>query len=420
MMDEITRSMRVAMLQSSSPEIWQDFMTESLITISDYEARAREIVPATLFDRLFGAHGSPRWITNTSNMAAFESIKLKPRVMVDLSHRKLSTTVLGEEISFPIILAPVGAHMRAHPEGELATTRAAGAAGTVVALSSASTYSIEEVAAVANGPLWFQTYVFRDRELTEVIVRRAENAGYSALLVTVDNMLARSTEREYLYPNIPGGSFTLSNFVGIDRPNLPTLERLHDHYDVGLSWSDLKWLRSITGMPIVIKGIQTAEDALLCIEHGADALIVSNHGGHSLQGTLGTIEMLPEVIEAVGDRLEVYLDSGIRRGTDVLKALALGAKAVLIGRAMLWGLAVDGEAGVSGVLKLLRQELDVAMGLCGVADVNQVDKNLVQMPSGTNGPVKTTDQLERLTALMEKGHLTRDEFDAAKAKVLGR
>ena len=395
-------------------------MTESLITIPDYEARAREIVPATLFDRLFGACGSPRWITNTSNVAAFESIKLKPRVMVDLSHRKLSTTVLGEEISFPIILAPVGAHMRAHPEGELATTRAAGAAGTVMSLSSASTYSIEEVAAAADSPLWFQTYVFRDRELTEVIVRRAEKAGYSALLVTVDNMLAPSTEREYLYPNVPGGRFTLSNFVGVDHPNLPTLERLHDHYDLGLNWSDLKWLRSITDMPMVIKGIQTAEDALLCVEHGADALIVSNHGGHSLQGTVGTIDMLPEVVEAVGDRLEVYLDSGIRRGTDVLKALALGAKAVLIGRAMLWGLAVDGEAGVRDVLELLRQELDVAMGLCGVADVNQVDRSLVQMPAGNNKPVNAADQLERLAALLEKGYLTNHEFEAARARVLGR
>ncbi len=395
-------------------------MTESLITIPDYEARAREIVSATLFDRLFGAHGSPRWITNTSNVAAFESIKLKPRVMVDLSHRKLSTTVLGEEISFPVILAPVGAHMRAHPEGELATTRAAGAAGTVMSLSSASTYSIEEVAAAADSPLWFQTYVFRDRELTEVIVRRAEKAGYSALLVTVDNMLAPSTEREYLYPNVPGGRFTLSNFVGADHPNLPTLERLHDHYDLGLNWSDLKWLRSITDMPMVIKGIQTAEDALLCVEHCADALIVSNHGGHSLQGTVGTIDMLPEVVEAVGDRLEVYLDSGIRRGTDVLKALALGAKAVLIGRAMLWGLAVDGEAGVRDVLELLRQELDVAMGLCGVADVNQVDRSLVQMPAGNNKPVNAADQLERLAALLEKGYLTNHEFEAARARVLGR
>ena len=395
-------------------------MTECLITIPDYEARAREIVPATLFDRLFGARGSPRWITNTSNVAAFESIKLKPRVMVDLSHRELSTTVLGEEISFPVILAPVGAHRRAHPEGELATARAAGAAGTAMSLSSASTYSIEEVAAVADGPLWFQTYVFRDRDLTEVIVRRAEKAGYSALLVTVDNMLAPSTEREYLYPNVPSGRFTLSNLVGVDRPNLPTLERLHDHYDLGLNWSDLKWLRSITDMPMVIKGIQTAEDALLCVEHGADALIVSNHGGHSLQGTVGTIDMLPEVVEAVGDRLEVYLDSGVRRGTDVLKALALGAKAVLIGRAMLWGLAVDSEAGVRDVLELLRQELDVAMGLCGVADVNQVDRSLVQMLAGNNKPVNAADQLERLAALMEKGYLTNHEFEAARARVLGR
>jgi 4-hydroxymandelate oxidase len=287
-----------------------------------------------------------------------------------------------------------------------------------MALSTASSYSIEEVAEVATGPVWFQLYFFRDRELTEILVRRAQRAGYKALLLTVDNLGARSREREYRYAYTLQAERTLKNFAGIELPNLPTRDNFGDSFESALNWSDLEWLRSITSMPLVIKGVQTAEDARLCAEYGADGLIVSNHGGHALQGTQGTIEMLPQVVNAVGDRLEVFLDGGIRRGTDVLKSLALGAKAVFIGRAIFWGLSVDGEAGVRRVLAILQDELDVAMGLCGVTDVKKVDKSLVVGPDGGRGGDDVVSQLERLARLLEQGYLTRSEFETQKAKLL--
>ena len=352
-------------------------------------------------------------------MAAFDAIKLRPRVLVDVSHRDLSTAVLGQKISFPVMLAPTGTHQRAHPQGELASARAAGAAGTIMGLSTASSYSIEEVAEVATGPLWFQLYFFKNRELTQILMRRAQNAGYTAMVLTVDNLGARSREREYRYAYTLEYKRLLKNFVGMELPNLPTPENFTDSFDSALNWSDLTWIRSITPMPLVIKGIQTAEDARLCVEHGVNGLIVSNHGGHALEGTVGTIEMLPEVVNAVGDRVEVYLDGGIRRGRDVLKALALGAKAVFIGRPIFWGLSVDGEAGVRRVLDILRDELNVAMGLCGVTDVKKVDRSLVEEPNGRRED-DVVGQLERLARLLEQGYLTRHEFDTHKAKLLGQ
>ena len=391
-----------------------------LLTVADYEARARETMPQALFDRLFGTYGGPSMTSNTSNLAAFEALKLRPRVLADVSHRNLSTEVLGQKISFPVMLAPTGTHQRAHPQGELASARAAGAAGTIMGLSTASSYSIEEVVEAASGPLWFQLYFFRDRELTEILVRRAEAAGYSALMLTVDNLGARSREREHRYAYTLEAERILKNFVGIELPNLPNRDNFGDSFESGLNWSDLEWLRSLTSMPLVIKGIQTAEDARLCAEYGVEGLIVSNHGGHALEGTAGTIEMLPEVTDAVGDRVEVFLDGGIRRGTDVLKSLALGAKAVFVGRPIFWGLSVSGEEGVRNVLEILQGEVDVAMGLCGLSDVKSADRSLLIGPDGESNREGMISQLERLARLLEQGYVTRDEFEALKAQLLGQ
>ncbi len=391
-----------------------------LLTSPDYEARARETMPKALFDRLFGTYGAPIMTSNTNNLAAFEALKLRPRVLADVSHRNLSTEVLGHEINFPVMLAPTGTHQRAHPQGELAAAQAAGSAGTIMGLSTASSYSIEEVAEVATGGLWFQLYFFRDRELTEILVRRAQQAGYSALMLTVDNLGARSRERESRYAYTLEAERILKNFVGIELPNLPNRDNFGDSFESALNWSDLEWLRSLTSMPLVIKGIQTAEDARLCAEHGVEGLIVSNHGGHALEGTSGTVELLPEVVDAVGDRAEVFLDGGVRRGTDVLKSLALGAKAVFIGRPIFWGLSVNGETGVRHILDILRDELDVAMGLCGQTDVKKVDRSLVVGPDSRSSGDGVIDQLERLARLLEQGYLTRDEFETQKAKLLGQ
>ena len=388
----------------------------ALLTINDYESRAKETMPKALFDRLFGELGAPDWTSNTANVLAMESVKLRPRVLVDVSRRDLSTEVLGQRISLPVMLAPTGTHQRAHPAGELASARAAAAAGTIMGLSTASSYSIEEVAQAAENPLWFQLYFFQNRELTEILVRRAENAGYTAMMLTVDNLGANSREREHRYAYILESERILKNFQGIELPDLPTRENFAESFESALNWRDLEWLRSLTSMPLVIKGVQTAEDARLCAENGVEALVVSNHGGHAMQGTDGAINMLPAIADAVGDRLEVYLDGGVRRGADVLKALALGARATFIGRPIFWGLSVAGEEGVRHCLEILRQELSVAMGLCGVTDARRVDPSVARNPAAEASPVA---DLERLARLLEQGYLTREEFEGQKARLLG-
>ena len=390
-----------------------------LLTIPDYEARARQTMPTALFDRLFGAYGGPTMLSNTNNLRAMDAVRLRPRVLADVSHRNLSTQVLGNKISFPVMLAPTGTHQRAHPEGELASTKAAGEAGTILSLSTAASYSIEEVAEVATAPLWFQLYFFKDRELTEILVRRAHDAGYSALVLTVDNLGARSTEREQRYAYTLQAERILKNFVGIELPNLPNRDNFGASFESALHWSDLEWLRSLTTMPIVIKGIQTAEDARLCVENGMEGLVVSNHGGHALDGTEGTIDMLPEVVDAVGDRLEVYVDGGIRHGSDVLKCLALGAKAAFVGRPIFWGLSVGGQAGLSHILEIFRDELDVAMGLCGLTDVKDASPSLVSLPNGRRRRDGIIGSLDRLVELLEQGYIDRNEFESLKAKLLG-
>ena len=388
----------------------------ALLTINDYESRAKETMPKALFDRLFGELGAPDWTSNTANVLAMESVKLRPRVLVDVSRRDLSTEVLGQRISLPVMLAPTGTHQRAHPAGELASARAAAAADTIMGLSTASSYSIEEVAQAAENPLWFQLYFFQNRELTEILVRRAENAGYAAMMLTVDNLGANSREREHRYAYILESERILKNFQGIELPDLPTRENFAESFESALNWRDLEWLRSLTSMPLVIKGVQTAEDARLCAENGVEALVVSNHGGHAMQGTDGAINMLPAIADAVGDRLEVYLDGGVRKGADVLKALALGARATFIGRPIFWGLSVAGEEGVRHCLEILRQELSVAMGLCGVTDARRVDPSVARNPAAEPSPVA---DLERLARLLEQGYLTREEFEAQKARLLG-
>ena len=389
-----------------------------LLTVPDYEARTRQTMPTALFDRLFGTYGGPTMLSNTNNLKAMDGVKLRPRVLADVSQRDLSTEVLGNKISFPVMLAPTGTHQRAHPEGELASTKAAGIAGTILSLSTAASYSIEEVAEVATTPLWFQLYFFKDRELTEILVRRAEDAGYGALMLTVDNLGARSTEREQRYAYTLEAERILKNFVGVELPNLPNRDNFGNSFESALHWSDLDWLRSVTNMPIVIKGIQTAEDARLCAENGVEGLVVSNHGGHALDGTEGTIDMLPEVVDAVGNSLEVYVDGGIRHGADVLKCLALGAKAAFIGRPIFWGLSVDGQDGLSHILEILRDELDVAMGLCGLSDIKNANPSLVSYPGSRNHRGGLIASLDRLVELLEQGYIERNEFDSLKAKLL--
>ena len=359
-------------------------MPTSPVNIYEYETIAKERLPQPEYD--FIAGGAADEITLRRTREVFDAIMLRPRMLVDISAQDLSTTVLGQRIAFPIMVDPAGHHGRAHPEAELATARAAGAMGTVMILSSGSTRPLEEVAKVATGPIWFQQYLYKDKGLTKQMAQRAQDAGYSALCLTLDSTVRSKRERNIRnnYSNPPS-----PNYAGLElqenswRFSSDAPRGANALIDRAATWSYLDWLADNTPLPLVVKGIMTGEDARLCVEHGVKGLIVSNHGARQLDTTFASVEVLPEAVEAVDGRAEVYLDGGIRRGTDVLKALALGARAVLIGRPLFWGLAVDGEPGLQAVIQMLRDELEMAMGMCGRPTVQSIDISLL----GTVSPL---------------------------------
>ena len=353
------------------------------INLFDFEARTRQVLPPHIWD--FIVSGAFDEVTLKRNRSAFDAVALRPRFLVDVQDRDLSTTVLGQKVNFPVMVAPAGGYMMVHPEGDLAAARAAGAAGTIMALSTGSNYSIEEVGNVATGPLWFQLF-HCGYESTALLVRRAEEAGYAAICLTVDIPVPGGlTERDLRNRLARPPGVEWANFTG-EQARLAPVSEADEASNWGIppflpiAWSDLEWLRSLTSLPLVIKGIRTGEDARLCVENGADGIVVSNHGAKQVDGTLSSIETLPEIAEAVQGRAELYLDSGVRRGVDVVRALALGARAVLIGRPVFWGLAVDGEAGVRMALELLRQEFDRAMAYCGVTSVEGINRSMVSLP----------------------------------------
>jgi len=336
------------------------------INVSDYEALARSRMEPGAWN--YYQSGSDDEVTLRANREAFERIRLRPRMLVDVSVCDTRTSVLGTSVSMPILVAPTAMHGFAHPGGECETARAAGRAGTLMVASTSSTYSLENIAkaaSAANSPLWFQLYVF-DRRGAEQLIARATLVGYQALVLTVDSPRWGRKERSIR-----------SGFRVAAKGNFEVGEASRD--TIPLSWEVVSWLRSKTELPLILKGILTAEDALLAVEHGVDAIVVSNHGGRQLDGVAASIEALPEVVEAVAGRCEVYVDGGIRRGTDVLKALALGARAVLVGRPILWGLAVGGAEGAQHVLELLRAELELAMALSGRPTLESIDRSLVKI-----------------------------------------
>ena len=330
------------------------------INVWDYERLAEERLDANAHAYFAGGAGDE--VTLRENVAAFQRHKLRPRVLVDVGGCGTATTVLGTEISLPVVIAPVALQRMAHPDGDVGTARAAAAAGTIMCLSTAATARPAEVAAAAPGaPRWFQVYVFEDRAITTDLIDEAVESGYEALVLTVDAPFLGRRERDIRVDFKIPESLT------------PSGDIFREGFDTALSWRDLEWLAGY-GLPVVVKGLITAEDARLACEHGAAAVVVSNHGGRQLDGVSATVDALEEVVEAVQGRIEVLLDGGVRRGTDVLKALALGARAVLVGRAMVWGLAVDGEAGVRHVLQLLQDEIRLGLALLGCrspADVNR-------------------------------------------------
>ena len=360
------------------------------INIDDLRTLARKRLPKTIFEFIDG--GSQDEISLRANREDFERYALRTRVLTDISQRDQSTTILGEKSASPLILAPTGLAGILHRQGELATSRAAAAANLPYCLSTMGTCSIEQIAEASNVTRWFQLYVLRDRGLTKTFIERAKATNCKALVLTVDTKMQGPRERDmrngftvppkfsaktildfalhfhWLLDVGLGPKVTFRNFEGTNKQvkdAVTITQFIADQYDLSVNYKDLEWFKNTWGGPVAVKGILTGEDARRCCDHGADAIIVSNHGGRQLDGAISAIGALPEVVAAVGDRAEVILDGGVRRGSDVIKALCLGARACMIGRAWLYGLAAGGEAGVARALEILTKEIDLALALLG-------------------------------------------------------
>jgi 4-hydroxymandelate oxidase len=356
-------------------------MTEP-VNLIEYEALARERLPGPVFD--YFAAGAGAEITVRENRSAFDAIRLRPRVLVPVGIRDHSVELFGRRLATPLLVAPMAFQRLAHADGEIAAARAAATTGVTFVASTMATTSLEEIAAATTGPKWFQLYVFKDRGLTRSLVERAEAAGYTAIQVTVD--LPVLGRREIDVRNrfgLPAG-LTLKNLEAAGRGAMPGGDGdsgaaiyTRDQFNPDLSWKDVEWFVSLTKRPVLVKGVLRGDDAVAAIESGAHGIVVSNHGGRQLDTCLATIAALSDVVEAVDGRVPVVIDGGVRRGTDVVKALALGASAVQVGRPVVWGLAAGGEAGVKRVLTLLRDEFDNAMALCGCPTIGAITRDLV-------------------------------------------
>lgn len=351
--------------------------------MGDFEREAARRLPQAVLD--YYAGGALDEVTLRDNRAAYDRIPLYYRVLAGVRDRALETTLLGERVSMPVLVAPTAFHRMAHEDGELATARAAASAGTLMVVSTLSNTDIEDIAEAATGPLWFQLYIYKDRDATRDLVARVEKTRCSAIVLTVDAPLLGPRERDIRNQFALPEGLSVKNLLGAGQGTVAKemfgsglAKYVATFLDPTISWRDVEWLRSITKLPIIIKGVVRADDARRAIEMGARGIVVSNHGGRQLDTSPATIEALPRVVEAVDGRAEVYVDGGVRRGIDVVKALALGARAVLVGRPVLWGLAVDGERGVTRVLEILRNELDNAMGLCGASTIDDINASLLR------------------------------------------
>ena len=354
----------------------------TVLNIFELEQLAKEKLPVIAYD--YYRSGAWDEVTLKANREAFEKIKIHYKVLVDVSQRDLSTTIFGQKVSFPILIAPTAFHKLAHPDGELATARASVKANTIMTLSSLSTTSIEEVAAATNKTFWFQLYINKNREYTRDLVARAESAGAKALVVTVDTPMWGRRERDvrngfHLPPGMSAVNLTKYDKDAVAKGNSGAGlgQSFAWMIDSALQWKDLDWLGSISKLPIIIKGVCRADDAKIALSHGVQGILVSNHGGRQMDSAPATIEVLPSIVDAVGDKVTVMMDGGIRRGVDAMKAVAYGAKAVLVGRPVLWGLASGGQQGVEKALSILREEFDLAMALTGCKNLSEVNRGLL-------------------------------------------
>jgi 4-hydroxymandelate oxidase len=364
----------------------------SLLSVQDYHRAARGKLPKEVLDYFEG--GALDEITLRENSAGWERLKLYYHVLAGIGTRDLRTTILGQSISMPIGVAPTAFHKLANEAGEIATAKAAKLVGTLFVLSSLSNTPMESVFPEAASPRWFQLYIYKDRGITGELVRRAEAAGAEAIVLTVDAPGLGTRERDMRNRfTLPEG-LTVANLTPLGKGGLPKLAEgitgpnvtlggsglaayVHDNFKSDLGIEDLDWLCGWTRLPVVVKGVCRGDDARRAAEHGAKAVVVSNHGGRQLDTAPATCDALPYVVEAVNGLCEIYVDGGIRRGSDVLKAIALGARAVLVGRPILWGLCVRGGEGAINVLEILRRELDEAMLLCGCAKLADIERSLL-------------------------------------------
>ena len=335
------------------------------LNIGDYELLAKAALDEGSFGYFAGGAGDEH--TVRQNREAFDRWRLRPRILVDVSSVSTATTVLGHDVTMPILTAPVAYQRMAHPDGEGAVARASAAVGTIMCLSTFSTTGLDAVAEAApDAQRWFQLYWHPDRGVTRTVLDQAREAGFSAVVFTVDVPVLGRRERDLRtgFTLKPGYRIEAYGSALGELGTLPAALAA-ELIDSSLSWRDLEWLHDAAGLPVLAKGILTADDAVLAADHGCAGVVVSNHGGRQLDRSVASLDALPEVVEAVGDRVEVLMDSGIRRGTEAAIALALGARAVLVGRPVIWGLAADGEDGVRHVLELLRDELAQALALLG-------------------------------------------------------
>ena len=372
------------------------------VNIEDLRRLAKKRMPRVVFEFLDGAAEDET--TLAANRSAFENYTFRPRHAVAFAHCDMRTRALGADVSFPALLAPVGCSRVMHHEGEIGIARAAGAAGTLYILPTASGHLIEDVKAAASGPLWYQLYLIGGRPAAEAVIERAWNAGFSALVVTIDTCVAGMRERDFRngmkelasspplakIPYLPqllarprwlanffldGGSPTLPNIIVPGQGPVPLLDVGAALARSAVTWDDFSWLRKSWPGPIVVKGVLTAEDARRSVDLGAAAVVVSNHGGRQLDSSPATLDVLPEVVEAVGNQVEVLMDGGIRRGSDIVKAICLGARAVLIGRAYAYGLGAAGTAGVARALEILRADVERTLRLLGCSSVAALDRS---------------------------------------------
>ncbi|MBS4194203.1 alpha-hydroxy-acid oxidizing protein [Lederbergia citri] len=359
------------------------------VSFTEWEERAKKKLASGPFGYIYGAAGAGD--TMKANEEAFRQYRIRPRVCRDISKRDLEISLFGKKYPVPFLFAPIGVNSIVHSDAEVAPAKAATSLGIPYILSNVSSTPMEKIAEVmGDSPRWFQLYPPINQELTKSFLKRAENAGFSAIVVTIDSTLLGWRETDLRNAFLPfltgqgmGNYFTDPVFLSmLDAPPEKNLEAackkaLDEGNNVGFSWKDLEFIKKETDLPVLLKGLTHPDDALLAVEHGADGIIVSNHGGRQLDGAIGTLEALPSVCEAVEHKVPVLMDSGIRRGADIIKALALGASGVLIGRPYIYGLAVAGETGVKAVAENFIAETELQMAICGRKSISEIDQSLV-------------------------------------------